>query len=113
MATKYTMSKEELLQELLWYTRFGQTECALKSDEEILDVLEYYLDSYTATLIPYKEPIDHLVEALNNFLKEIDNYTESNKASKAMLYRLLDPENSDKDGLDEFFMKHNINIAKE
>ena len=99
--SRYTMSKEELLQELLWLTRFGQTEWALETDEYILDILEYYLDSYIATLIPYKKPIDHLIEATKHFINELDNYTKSD--NDLIMYRLLDPEHPDRDGLSEFF----------
>ena len=44
------MTKQELLNELLWFVRFGESEYALKSDEAVLDELEDYIDSYTSTL---------------------------------------------------------------
>ena len=53
------MTKEELLQELLWFARFGESEYALKSDEVILDEIEDYLDSYISTLsLDNKKSID-------------------------------------------------------
>ena len=44
------MTKQELLNELLWFVRFGESEYALKSDEAVMDELEDYIDSYTSTL---------------------------------------------------------------
>ena len=49
------MTKEELLQELLWFARYGESEYALKSDEVIIDEIEDYLDSYISTLQLSKE----------------------------------------------------------
>lgn len=49
------MIKQELLQELLWFARYGESEYALKSDEAIIDEIEDYLDSYISTLPLIKE----------------------------------------------------------
>ena len=49
------MTKQELLQELLWFARYGESEYALKSDEVIIDEIEDYLDSYISTLQLSKE----------------------------------------------------------
>ncbi len=41
------MTKKELVNELLYMIRFGESEYAMKSDSQIATIIENLIDSYT------------------------------------------------------------------